>query len=77
MKKICYLVNFATYNINPIELDTNDEYYEYCKPWRFNSQQEAHEAIKERIKFKIHQIDEKIEELNRQREELVNDLFSI
>lgn len=76
-KKKFYLANSATLEISEEYIDDNSKYFEYSTPWRFSNIDEAKEYLKENLKRKIKAIDNKIEDLQMKRDDLVNKLFNI
>ena len=77
MKKKYFLTNNATLQVSEEYIDENSEYFVYSTPWRFNNELEAKDYLRENLKRRIKQIDKKINELNSEREELVNKMFNI
>lgn len=74
MEKIFFQINLKELKINEVKLDPNSSYFEYAKPYTFDSIYKAKERLKTIINNKVQRIDDQLYKLQKERNELMDKL---
>ena len=77
MEKNFFQINLKELKINEVKLDPNSSYFEYAKPYTFDSIDKAKERKKTIINNKVQRIDDQLYKLQKERNELMDKLFNI
>ena len=77
MEKNFFQINLKELKINEVKLDPNSSYFEYAKPYTFDSIDKAKKRLKTIINNKVQRIDDQLYKLQKERNKLMDKLFNI